>query len=100
MNIPSSVLEFYCVARLIQTLQKLSSIHSSQYTIHNSQKTIHNSQDRGGLWRVNDNVQNIFIECEKIFRLSTSNFQTVSNSAQLIEEMQDSPCVISNFDAL
>ena len=36
-----------------------------------------NSQDRGGLWRVNDNAQNIFIECDKIDRLSTSNFQTV-----------------------
>ena len=47
-----------------------------------------NSQDRGGLWRVNDNVQNIFIECERIFRLSPSNFQTVTNSAQLVQEMQ------------
>ena len=40
------------------------------------------------------------MECEKIFRLSTSNFQAVINTAQLAQEMQDSPCVISNFDAL
>ena len=53
-----------------------------------------------GYWRVNDTVQNIFIECEKIFRLSTSHFQTVINSAQLVQEMQGRPCVISNFHAL
>ena len=59
-----------------------------------------NSHDREELWRVNDNVQNIFIEYEKIFHLSTSNFQTVINSAQLVQEMQGCPCVISNFNAL
>ena len=52
------------------------------------------------MWRVNDNVQNIFLECEKIFSLSTLNFQTVINSAQFFQEIQGSPCVISNFDAL
>ena len=52
------------------------------------------------MWRVNENVQNIFLECEKSFSLSTSNFQTVINSAQFVQEIQGSPCVISNFDAL
>ena len=65
-----------------------------------STQTLINSQDCEGLWRINDNVQNVLIECEKMFRLSTSNFQTVINSAQLVQEMQGSPCVISNFDAL
>ena len=45
-------------------------------------------------------MQNIFIECEKLFRLSTSNFQTVMNSAELAQEMQGNPFVTSNFDAL
>ena len=49
---------------------------------------------------MNDNFQNILIECEKVFLLSTSNFQTVINSAQLVQEMQGSPCVVLNFDAL
>ena len=65
-----------------------------------SPQTLINSQDRGELWRVNDNVQNIFTECEKKFFLSTLNFQTVINSAQLVQELQGSPCAISNFDAL
>ena len=69
-------------------------------TDSDSTQTLINSQDRGGLWSVNDNVQIIFIECGKIFRLCTSNFQTVINSAQLVQEIQSSPCVISNFDAL
>ena len=59
-----------------------------------------NSQDCGGLWRVNNNVQNILIECEKVFRLSTSSFQPVINSAQLVQEMQGSLCIISSFEAL
>ena len=45
-------------------------------------------------------MQNIFLECEKSFSLSTSNFQTVINSAQFVQEIQGSPCVISNFDVL
>ena len=69
-------------------------------TDSDSAQTLINSQDRGGLWRVNNNVQNIFIECEKIFRLPTSNFQTVINSAKLVQEMQGNPCVISDFGAL
>ena len=34
-----------------------------------------NTKDRGGLWRVNETVQNIFIEFEKIFRSFTSAFR-------------------------
>ena len=30
-----------------------------------------NAKDLGGLWIVNETVQNIFIECEKIFRSFT-----------------------------
>ena len=78
----------------------LLSFLASQNAFSDSTETLINLQHRGGLWRVNDNVQNIFIEREKIFRLSTSNFQTVINSAQLVQDMQGSPCVISNFDAL
>ena len=63
-------------------------------------QTLINSHDREELSRVNDNVQNIFIEYEKIFHLSASNFQTVINSAQLVQEMQGCPCLISNFNAL
>ena len=84
----------------IEYFKQFSSILLYCKTDSDSTQTLINSQDRGELWRVNDNVQNIFIECEKIFCLSTSNFQTVINSAQLVQEMQGSPCVISNFDAL
>ena len=77
--------------------KQCSSILLCCKTDSDSTQTLINSKDRGGLWRVNDNKQNIFIECEKLFRSSTSNFQTVINSAQLVQEMQGSPCVISNL---
>ena len=80
--------------------KKCSSISLCCKTDSDSTQTLINSQVRGGSWRVDDSVQNNFVECEKIFCLSTLNFQTVINSAQLVQEMQGGPCIISNFDAL
>ena len=56
--------------------KQCSSILLCCKTDSDSTQTLINSQDRGGLWSVNDNVQIIFIECGKIFRLCTSNFQS------------------------
>ena len=36
-----------------------------------------NAKDQGGLWRVNETVRNIFIECEKIFYSFTSAFRLI-----------------------
>ena len=36
-----------------------------------------NAKDQGGLWRVNETVQNIFIESEKIFLSFTSVFRLI-----------------------
>ena len=46
-------------------------------------KTLINAKDRGGLWRANETVQNIFIECEKIFRSFTSEFRLVVKYTEL-----------------
>ena len=70
--------------------KQCSSILLCCKTDSDSTQTLINSQDRGGLWRVSDNVLNIFLDYEKIFRLSTSNFQKVVNSAKLVQEMQGS----------
>ena len=45
-------------------------------------------------------VQNIFIECEKIFRSSITHFEIVINLPQLVQKLHGNPCVISVFDAL
>ena len=65
-----------------------------------STQSLINIRDRGGLWRINTHVQNIFIECEKIFRESTSQFQTKIDSLDLVRKMQVNSSVISNFDAV
>ena len=40
-------------------------------------ETLVDAKDQGGLWRVNETVQNIFIECEKIFCSFTSAVRLV-----------------------
>ena len=58
------------------------------------------AKDRGGLWRVNETVQNIFIEYEKIFPSFTSAFCLVFKCSELIQEMQANSIIISNYDSL
>ena len=59
-----------------------------------------NAKDRGGFWRVNETVQNIFIECEKIFPSLTSAFCLVFKCSELVQEMQANSIIISNYDSL
>ena len=59
-----------------------------------------NAKDRGGFWRVNETVQNIFIECEKIFPSFTSAFCLVFKCSELVQEMQANSIIISNYDSL
>ena len=56
-------------------------------------RTLINAKDRGRLWRINETVQNIFIACEKIFRL-------VFKYSELVQEMQANSIIISNYDSL
>ena len=39
---------------------------------HDDSQTLVNLNDRGGLWKVNKEMQGIFIECENIFRVVPS----------------------------
>ena len=63
-------------------------------------QTLTNAKDQGGLWRVNESVQNIFIEYEKIFRSFTSAFRLVFKYSELVQEMQANSIIISNYDSL
>ena len=63
-------------------------------------QTLINAKDRGGLWRVNEAVQNIFIECEKIFCSFTSAFRLAFKYSELVQEMQANSIIISNYDSL
>ena len=63
-------------------------------------ETLVDAKDQGGLWRVNETVQNIFIECEKIFPSFTSAFCLVFKCSELVQEMQANSIIISNYDSL
>ena len=61
-------------------------------------QTLINAKNRGGLWRVNETVQNIFIECEKIFRSITSAFRLVFQYSELVQEMQKNSIINSYYN--
>ena len=63
-------------------------------------QTLINAKDWGEIWRVNETAQNIFIECEKIFRSFTSEFRLVFKYSELVQEMQANSIIISNYDSL
>ena len=80
MFILNSVYQYWCTSKLTQILI--------------------NSKDRGGLCRANETVQNIFMECEKIFRSFTSAFRLVFKYSELVQEIQANSIIISNYDSL
>ena len=63
-------------------------------------ETLINAKDWGGLWRVNETVENILTECEKIFRSFTSEFRLVIKYSELVREMQANSIIISIYDSL
>ena len=63
-------------------------------------QTLINAKDRGGLLRVNSTIQNIFIQCDKIFRSFTAAFRLVFKYSELVQEMQAKSIIISNYDSL
>ena len=63
-------------------------------------QTLINAKNPGGLLRVNSTVQNIFIQCDKIFRSFTSAFRLVFRYSELVQEMQATSIIIWNYDSL
>ena len=64
---------------------------------HDDSQTLVNLNDRGSLWKVNKEMQSIFIECENIFRARTSTFQTSIDSTSLVSEMLQNCHVVSSY---
>ena len=56
-----------------------------------------NLNDRGNLWKVNKEMQGIFIECENIFRARTSTFQTSIDRTSLVSEMLQNCHVVTSY---
>ena len=49
------------------------------------------------MWKVNKEMQGIFIEFEKVFRARTSTFQTSIGSTSLVSEMLQNCHVVSSY---
>ena len=64
---------------------------------HDDSQTLVNLNGRGGLWKVNKEMQGIFIECEKIFRARTNTFQTSIDSTSFVSEMLQNCHLVSSY---
>ena len=53
--------------------------------------------NRGGLWKVNINMQQIFIHCEKIFRSATANFTTKIDCPTLVNKILKDSFILAHF---
>ena len=56
-----------------------------------------NARDRGGLWRVNKNMQNLFSKSECIFRSQTAQFSVKIVCADIVTNMLENCTITSNF---
>ena len=59
-----------------------------------------NAKDRGGLWKVNNNAQNIFSITEKTFRHATKDFVLKINEVKLTSEAVQDTKLQSYYDNL
>jgi len=63
-------------------------------------QTLIDARDRGGLWKISKRMQSVFLECEKLFRKSTSGFISKLSCEVLVQEAFKNSIVISCFNAL
>ena len=64
---------------------------------NNSVQSLVDVKNRGGLWKLNDKAQSIFIYCEKEFKIFTSDFQHTIDSKLLLCKILEDCSVNDNF---
>ena len=60
-------------------------------------QTLVNIRDRGGLWRVNKLMQDLFLTCENIFRSKTSNHSSKIICEEIVKSMFENSTIRSKF---
>ena len=60
-------------------------------------QTLVNARDRGGLWRVNKNMQALFLKSECIFRSKTAKFSVKVICSDIVKNMLENCTITSNF---
>ena len=63
-------------------------------------RTLVAARDRGGLWKVSKKMQDIFVECEHLFRKYTSDFRSSIICETLVTETMKNILVISHFNSI
>ena len=84
----------------IKTAFILNSVYLCCKIDSDDTQTLINAKDWSGVLKVNEVVQNIFIECKKIFCSFTSAFCLVFKYSELVQEIQANSSIISNYDSL
>jgi hypothetical protein len=63
-------------------------------------QTLVNARDRGGLWRVNAKMIDLFEQCELLFRSKTSTFITSFSCRNFVNEIMTNTIVTSRFNSV
>ena len=61
-------------------------------------QTLMNARDRGGLWKVNKQIERVFLQSELLFRARTASFKTKMACEDLVEEILKDSSVLSNYN--
>ena len=65
-----------------------------------SSQTLVNIKDRGGLWKLNKKIQDLFLECELLFRSKTEHFLSKLVSEELVKVMSTNCSVSSIYKSI
>lgn len=88
--------------------KRKSSVHYEQYVSilnackvdDDSTQTLVNARDIGGLWKVNLKMQNIFVNCEKMFCKATAKFTSKIVCSDLVQSVMKACSIISHYNAI
>ena len=80
------------------TCQQIISVLQGCKVESDDTQTLINVRDRGGLWRVNKQIERVFLQSELLFRARTVSFKTKLACEDLVEEILKDPSVLSNYN--
>ena len=60
-------------------------------------QTLINARDRGGLWKVNKKIEQVFLRSELLFRARTASFTSAIACEDLVEEILKDSSVLSSY---
>lgn len=80
------------------TYQQIISILQACKVESDDTQTLINARDRGGLWRVNKQIERVFMQAELLFRAKTASFKTKLVCQDLVEEILKDSLVLYDYN--